>query len=387
VTDPRRVLVLDASARQTLAACRALGRAGLEVATAGSAPGELAGRSRYSVRYHVLSDPVRTAAWFGDALRALVERHGYEAVVATGDATIARLHSVASSVPTVPAGGLGFERLVDKVGLSAMCAEVGLAYPRTHPIADSDGAARGALTELGSPLVVKASRSALATPAAVHEHAGATVTTDPAEAEDAARAIRAAGIEPIAQEYVRRRAKIDVALVRRGGRSEVRLAYAVLRDIPLTGGLGVTLETLSPERGPGADAVSALEVLCDAAGYEGLANGEFCVSADDGRLVLVEVNPRLWASSWFGERLGQRIAERCVFHALGLPPPPSAPYPPGRRFHHPVGELRWALQHRRRTRPLLSVLRSLRLRDVYEYDDLSDLGPLLGQLRAKVGRR
>jgi predicted ATP-grasp superfamily ATP-dependent carboligase len=387
VTARLSILVLDASARQTLAACRALGRAGLEVATAGSVPGELAGRSRYSSRYHVLPDPAGDAASFGNALRALLESHSYEAVVATDDATIARLHTVDSPVPTVPAGGEGFERLVDKVGLSALCAEVGLAYPRTYPIPHSDGNVREALAQLGSPLVVKASRSALATPAAVRHHAGATITADPAEADQAARAIRDAGVEPIAQEFARRRAKIDVALVRRGGRSEVRLAYAVLRDIPLTGGLGVTLETLSPEEGLGAEAVAALERLCDAAGYEGLANGEFCVSADDGRLVLVEVNPRLWASSWFGERLGQRIAERCVLAALDLQAPPSAPYPPGRRFHHPVGELRWALLHRRRTRPLLAVLRSLRLRDVYEYDDLGDLGPLLGQLRAKIARR
>jgi hypothetical protein len=180
--------------------------------------------------------------------------------------------------------------------------------------------------------------------------------------------------------------KVDVVLFRREGRSEVRLAYEVLRDVPLTGGLGVTLETISADHGVGAAAVVALERLCDAAGYEGLANGEFSVSADDGRLYLIEVNPRLWASSWFGERLDQRIAERCVAHALELPAPPPTSYSVGRRYHDPAGELRWLSLHRRRRRPLVELLRSIRPRDVFEYDDLTDPRPLVRQLGAKLRR-
>jgi predicted ATP-grasp superfamily ATP-dependent carboligase len=380
----RRVLVLDASARNTLAAVRALGRAGLEVASGGYRPTELTAHSRYCHRYHVLPDPTGPEKPFADALRILVDRWGYETVVATDDATIARIHSVDSTVPSVPSGDRGFDSLVDKVGLAEVCTEAGVAYPQTLQLVDTD--ADALLTQLSPPVVVKASRSALAAPTAVSHHAGAVIAVAPTEVAAAGAAVTAAGIPPIVQEHIARREKIDVALVRRGGRSEVRLVYAVLRDIPLTGGLGVTLETLSPEHGRGREAVAALERVCDAAGYEGLANGEFCVSARDGRLVLVEVNPRLWASSWFGERLGQRIAERCVRPALGLPALPPAVYSPGRRFHHPVGELRWVLLHGRRTHPLIDVLRSFRLRDVYEYDDLTDLGPLVGQVHAKAKR-
>jgi hypothetical protein len=382
----RRVLVLDASSRNALSACRALGRAGFEVGAAGYRPRELAGSSRYCARYHVLPEPSGPAGPFADALSAIVSRRGYEVVVATDDATIARLGSTTPPVTTVPLAGDGFTRLVDKVGLAALCDAAGVAYPRTIRLGN-EGSVQAALDELGAPLVVKGGCSARATRERVFHHWGATVTADPSEAAEAAAEVRVAGIEPVAQSWVRRGVKVDVVLFRRNANSEVRLAYEVLRDVPLTGGLGVTLETISAEQGVGAGAVAALERVCDAAGYEGLANGEFSVSADDGRLYLIEVNPRLWASSWFGERLGQRIAERCVAHALKLPPPAAGPYPVGRRYHDPVGELRWLSLHRRRRRPLMELLKSIRPRDVFEYDDLTDPGPLVGQLVAKLRRR
>jgi hypothetical protein len=381
----RRVLVLDASARNALSACRALGRAGFGVAAAGYRPGELAGASRYCARYHVLPEPSGPAGPFADALSGLVSRHGYEVVVATDDATIARLGSTPPPVPTAPHAGDGFVRLADKIGLAELCDDAGVAYPHTVRLAGEE-TIRTALAELGTPLVVKADCSARATPNVVFHHWGATVTAEASVAAEAAAEVRSAGLQPVAQTWVRRRVKVDVVLFRREGRSEVRLAYEVLRDVPLTGGLGVTLETISADHGVGAAAVVALERLCDAAGYEGLANGEFSVSADDGRLYLIEVNPRLWASSWFGERLDQRIAERCVAHALELPAPPPTSYSVGRRYHDPAGELRWLSLHRRRRRPLVELLRSIRPRDVFEYDDLTDPRPLVRQLGAKLRR-
>ena len=116
--------------------------------------------------------------------------------------------------------------------------------------------------------------------AGVHAHAGAVLVTTPDGLRDAAGDVRDAGLTPIAQRPAERAEKIDVALVRREGRSEVRLAYRVVRDVPLTGGLAVTLETVPSATGSGRDAIEALERVCAAAGYDGIANGEFCVGAD-----------------------------------------------------------------------------------------------------------
>jgi predicted ATP-grasp superfamily ATP-dependent carboligase len=380
-----RVLVLDADKRQALAACRGLGRADHDVGAAGYQPSALAGWSRYTRRYHRLPSPRGATDDFGAALRALTTEQGYDVVVAVEDPTVAALVEAGLEIPTVPRLGTGLERLVDKVALAGIAAAAGVAYPPTEVL---DGPTHaGVLERLGAPAVVKPARSAVALDGRVSHHSGAAVTPDPAAVADAAETIGRQGLVPIAQERIERADKINVTIFRRSGISEVRFPYRVLRDVPLTGGIAVTLETVSAEQGIGANAVAALELVCDEAGYEGIANGEFCLSARDGRLYLIEVNTRPWGSLWFAERLGQRVADRAVRHAVELPSAPSPPARAGRRYHNPAGELRWVLRHASRRRPLLSVVRSTRPWDVFEYVDPADPVATLRYAVAKLSGR
>lgn len=369
-----RVLVLDASERAALAACRALGRAGHEIGAASSGS-TLAGYSRYTTRSHVIPDADAREESFLNALNALVSGYGYEVLVVVDDATLARLRRIPVPIPTFPLLGAGFDRLTDKITLVDLCRDAGVAYPTTFATA-SEADLDDAIAAVGLPIVVKAARSAIATSTGVHRHEGAAVAGDRAGALAAIAEFRVEGLTPILQEFVQRREKINLSIIRRGGRSEVRFTYRVLRDVPLTGGIAMAVETIRPDTGIGADAVAALERICDAAGYDGLANGEFC-RAPDGRLYLIEVNPRLWGSTWFAERLGQRVAERGVRLALGLPVLPEVPYPPGRRFHHVAGELRWLRLHRSRRQPLRELLRTTRPWDVFDGDQLSDPIPIV----------
>lgn len=377
-----RLLVLDATARASLGACRALGRAGHEVGAAGHTPTSLVTRSRFIARYHQIPGPDASHDEFRRAVRSLVSAHGYEVLVVVDDLTLARLGHVKLPVPTFPTLGRGFERLTDKIGLAALCAAAGVAYPRTFVPVDQDEV-EDLIDQIGLPVVVKAARSAIAHPEAgpgndegVRHHEGATIVNEPAAARAAFAAFRRDGLKPILQEFVHRREKINLSIMRRGGRSEMRFTYRVLRDVPLTGGIAMATETISPDRGVGAEAVGALERVCDAAGYDGLANGEFC-RAPDGRLYLIEVNPRLWGSTWFAERLGQRVVERGVRLALGLPPLPEVPYPSGRRFHHLAGELRWLRLQGARTGPLRELARTVRPWDIFDGDLLSDPRPIV----------
>jgi predicted ATP-grasp superfamily ATP-dependent carboligase len=379
-----RILVLDASERAALAACRALGRAGHEVGAASSSSTPLAGHSRYTARSHVLPGGNAREESFQNGLNALIAGHGYDVLVVVDDTTLARLGRISVPVPTFPLLGPGFDRLTDKIGLVDLCRDAGVAYPATFAItgeADVDDA----IATVGLPVVVKAARSAIATSASVHRHEGATVAKDCAAALSAIAMFRTEGLTPILQEFVHRREKINLSIIRRGGRSEVRFTYRVLRDVPLTGGIAMAVETIRPDDGIGAEAVAALERICDAAGYDGLANGEFCRSPD-GRLYLIEVNPRLWGSTWFAERLGQRVVERGVRLALGLPALPEVPYLPGRRFHHLAGELRWLRLHSSWRQPLRELLRTTRPWDVFDGDDLSDPRPIFHYVR-RGGRR
>jgi len=370
------VLVLDASARQALAAVRALGRAGLDVGAAGyEERNDLARDSRRASRSHRLPDPGSSGDAFHAALDALLERHGYGVVVATDDATIARLRERPPGVPCVPDVLANLDPLGDKVELAALARDVGVAYPETVAV-DPTRSPVDLVQALGLPVVVKASTSARLVNGHVLAHAGAVLARTAESVRDAVDVVREAGLIPIAQRPAERAEKIDVAIVRRDERSEVRLAYRVVRDVPLTGGLAVTLETVRSTTGSGADALEALERVCDAAGYEGIANGEFCVAAD-GTATLIEVNARPWASMWFAERLGQGVAARSVRHAAGLPPLPPAPPPRRRRYHHVVGELQWASLHDRVAPRLVELVASTRPWDVFEYDDLGDPWPLL----------
>lgn len=386
------VLILDPWSRSSLAACRGLGRRPeFEVGVAGYRSGRLAAGpaaiSRFASRYDLLPDPCGPADEFGDALGRLVAKRRYDVVLATTDPTLARLATIDVAVPTFPDVGPAFGILADKAGLVDVCETVHVAYPKTlSPHTDDD--TRAAVDELALPVVVKSSRSAAAGPLVVNAASGARVCLDVEDAVHAVRQLLAAGMQPLIQSRVRSTEKINAVIIRRNGASEYRYAHRVLRETPLSGGIGVALETISADRGSGGEAADLLERVCDGAGYSGLAQAEFYRSADDGRLYLLDVNPRLWGSTWFAERLGQRIVERGVRFALDLAPIASRPYRLRRRFHNPIGELRWLRERNKRVEGLIELARSTSPWDVFEGFDARDPVPLalyaLAALRPQI---
>ena len=294
--------------------------------------------------------------------------HGYEVALAAKEFTLAALIAHAPRTPTVPTLGRPLVALSDKLELAHVAAAADVRYPATG-VAGSDVAS-------SYPLMVKSSRSAIVgDDGRVVDWSGAKVARDARELEDVATRIRAKGLTPIFQPRVERVDKVNVTVVRRDGECEVRFPYRVLRDVPLTGGIAVSLETLPSTTGIGRDAVDALDRVCAAAGYDGVANGEFCVTAD-GSPILIEVNTRLWGSLWFAERLGQRVTERCVRLALGLPRLPAAPAARRSRYHNVAGELRWSRLHPDAARRTAEVIADLRPWHVFEYVDVRDLGAL-----------
>ncbi len=99
---------------------------------------------------------------------------------------------------------------------------------------------------------------------------------------------------------------------------------------------------IDPHHGIGARAIEAAERVCDAAGFEGLANAQLYGRAD-GSLCLIEINPRVYGTIGFPEHLGLRPMESAVLAALGEDPPAPLDYRRGRRFHRPILEGRWLL--------------------------------------------
>jgi hypothetical protein len=378
-----RILVLDARSPIALAACESLAREGHELGVTCVNRLELAAVSRYAYRHHVLPSPEGPAEpYFAELLRT-IDRFGYEVVFAVRDPAIARLAEIELPVPSCPPSGGVVLPLINKLDLRDVCVSSGVAYPATFapPEPDDD---ENALNAAGFPAFVKAWRSAWTTPDRVVHLTGATEVFDLSTGLRVIADIRRAGVQPLVQETLRGE-KFHAAVIRRRGRTDFRYAHRYLRQFG--GGYEVALETLLADRGAGGEATDVLERICDATGYEGLVQAEFFLAHRDGRVYLFDVNPRLWGSVWFPERLGLRVAERAARDVLGEPPLNEAHYRAGLRYHNVLGELRFAYADPRR---VPSMLRSFRVSDVYHPSPLRDPLPAalwLGQKLLRVARR
>ncbi len=380
--------MLDGRERMSLAACRALARQGFEVGVAGhERERDLAARSRYARRFDPLPDPSGPAEPYESALRALVERQGYVAIVPSHDVTLARLASIDCPVPTLSPLGPAWHELQDKVRLASLCERADLAYPATVELADADAIA-SALERVGTPAYVKSARSAVATADRVGFTRGARRVRNAEEARLAFADLREKELPVIVQEAVPPARKYSVVVLRRDGSSELRYALGYLREYPRTGGIGATLETLDPRAPDVAEAIETLERVCEAAGYEGIVQAELYRRRSDGRFVVLDVNPRLWGSVWFAERLGLKPVERALRNALDLPALPSLPgYPASRRFHTVDFEVVWALSGPKPRRDLARLFASFRPADSFEWLDLTDPAPTFAHVVQTVADR
>ncbi len=382
-----RVLVLDGWVRSALAVCRALGRLGCSVGVAGTDPRHnIAARSRYVSRHDTLPDPWGAAAPYEAALHELVEREGYAVVVAVHDGTLARLASIDLPIPTLSRLDDAWRILQDKGSLGEVCERAGVAYPRTERVESPEELA-AAVERLGLPAFVKSSVSALARPDRVVFERKLRNYAPTREDTLAAAEPLWGELPVIIQREIDRGQKFSTVVIRRDGRSELRYVHRVLREYPRTGGMGISQESLDPESGEGAEVVQVLERVCDEVGYQGIVQAEIYRSTADDSLVVIDVNPRLWASAWFAERQGFRVIERSLRVALDLPPLPPPTPRPGMRFHDLSAELRWLMHEPSRWAGLRELVRTTRPRDHYEWVDLTDPMPMARYVADRIRKR
>jgi hypothetical protein len=372
-----RVLLLGDRPVVALPACRALSRAGYEVGVTGSRALDVVGVSRHASRYHRLPPIDGAAGDWSVALRALVDRLGYAVVVATSDAGVARLLRLDLPVPSSPEISDRQLPLIDKGQLATLCASASVDYPRTDrprtPEHD-EALSRG----IAGETIVKAARSAVATPEGLTLLPGALKVHDYQTASRAMASIRRRGVDPVVQEYLDGE-KLQAVIIRREGSTSFRMAFRVRREYPPERGGETMLERLGTRSGLGAELTGMLERLADAAHYNGVLQAEFYRTAS-GRLCVIDVNPRLWGSLAFAELLGLRMTERVVRDALGLDPVPVPEESTARRYHHLLREFRWL---RARPREIASVLATSSPRDVWDTPSLKDPLPELVWLTRK----
>jgi predicted ATP-grasp superfamily ATP-dependent carboligase len=288
------VLVLDAASRQSLAAVRSFGRAGLRVATAEcfaecdpSLP-PLAFRSRYSSHNLVLPSFASDADEFAAAVEAFVRRHPTRVVLPASDGSIAaltgrrhQLEALGCRLALPSADSLAAANNKDRTLEEAR--RLGIPYPATvccSNLADLSEA----LDKVGLPAVLKPTISWA--PRTV-KRLQAVEVLNQAEAERAAQRFLCAGAGVIVQQWVGGRRE-GVTLLVDGGEVRASIAVVAHRTTPPLGGASVLRESVPVP----PDVYDPSVRLVKALGLEGPCEVEYRRD-ETGFPLLMEINARL----------------------------------------------------------------------------------------------
>jgi predicted ATP-grasp superfamily ATP-dependent carboligase len=288
------VLVLDAAFKQSLAAIRSLGRAGLRVAAAEcfaecDPRQPVAGfRSRYSAHNQVLPSYVLDTGAYTEAILDFVRQHPTRVVLPTMDGSIASLRTIRSQLADLGcvvalASDSALDVANDKDRTLQVADRLGIDCPRTLRIDD--------LCELpdlikafGFPFVLKPTVSWSAQ-SAVRLAPVEVVNQD--ELNEVASKFLTAGVGVLGQEWVSGRREA-VTLFVLGQDILASCANATLRTTPALGGASVLRLSIPMPR----DLFDSAVRLARAIGLDGVCEIEYRRDAA-GRPVLMEINARL----------------------------------------------------------------------------------------------
>jgi predicted ATP-grasp superfamily ATP-dependent carboligase len=387
------VLILDATNKQSLAAVRSLGRAGLCVAL-----GESAGqyrphlppsfRSRYCSRTVTLANYLDDPAAYVAAILAFVREHGVRVVLPTGDASIAalapcrdRFEELGCVLAVAPDAAL--EIANDKSRTLEIAAKLGIAYPASVRVTGINDL-RAAEAKFRYPFVLKPTISWTGTG---EDRVVPVEVINEGEALDAANRFLGTGAGVLAQQWACGRRE-GVTLFTADGQVVASCGHVAHRTSPPLGGASVMRESIAVPW----EILDASVRLVKAIGLEGVCEVEYRRDAS-GRPLLMEVNARLAGTLENAVKSGVDFPLMIWQQATGQLVRPVQSYRTGVRTRWLHGDLRWLRENRERTgRPdSVSGARAAwaftaefaRTRN-YDYFDRGDLGPGLAELRNTV---
>jgi D-aspartate ligase len=159
-----------------------------------------------------------------------------------------------------------------------------------------------------------------------------------------------------------------------------------LRQSPVDAGVGTLVESIDRP-----DVTELGLRVCRALRYYGIAEVEFKQDDRDGKLKLIELNPRLWVQASLPPRAGVDFALIQFLDLLGRPPAPVNVFRPGVRWLDWWNDYRACRSLQRRGEmSLLSPVASWAGSDAFGMFAADDIGPFIAnsreQLRAMLGR-
>lgn len=387
------VLVLDALLKQSLAAVRGLGKAGLRVAAGESAahfdtavplP---AFRSRYCARALVLPDLVTDPSAFVAAVLRFARDYRPRVILPTGDSTIAVLRGHRAELAELGcvlalASEAALDIANDKDRTLSLAARLGIGQPKSLRIDNVDGL-RAAVREFGFPFVLKPTVSWPG--GGSGDRLVPVDVIDLAEATEVTTRILGSGAGVLAQQLLTGRRE-GVSLFVADGAVLAACGHVAHRSAPPLGGASTVRESILPPR----DILDPAVRLVRAMGLEGACEVEFRRDARN-RALLMEVNARLAGTIENATRSGVNFPALIWRWAVGQEIAPVAGQRVGVRTRWLHGDLRWLRQNWQRTadRPDgMSRARSLYAFGAeffktrhYDYFDRSDPKPFITELR------
>lgn len=279
--------VTDALLRKSVVVCQSLGRQGIDVAAGSTTRLSPAFFSRHCREQLVYPSPKDRPGAFIQVVLDYLRRRPHDVLLPTDDATLAvcsqhrneleRLTHLPFPPPAQLAYGL------DKAPTMQLAEQLGIPHPRTLlPRSSAEAASLG--KALAQPLVIKP-RSSCGGRGIAYVAAGEDVGARWA-------AVHEQHAFPMLQACIPPGTKYDVGvLMNRNSRRVATFVQKELRHFPLRDGLSTMQESVHRP-----DLMDRAVALLQAIGWYGLAEVEFMEHAVTGEALLLELNPRFWAS-------------------------------------------------------------------------------------------
>lgn len=336
------VVVTDAEERAALAACRGLASAGYRVAAVARYRPAAAHWSRSCAERILAPDPRESVQAFVDCLDELFRSGRYAALIPGSDASLLAVSEHRSRLERSTRLGLpsreAVRRSVDKVLLLQAAAAVGLPPPPSRPCSDRDGA-KAAAAELGYPVVLKPARSFSFAGAGLRQQGVEVVADEPTLVRSVRRFT-----PPFVVQRFERAGFLSCTGVIADERLLALTTSRVQRLWPPVAGMHSYSQTVQAPPGL-SDRVRA---LLSALEWEGIFQVQMLEFAD-GRLAVMDLNPRVFASMALDARAGANLAAVWCDWLLGRDPSPVVARP-GVRYRWEEGDLchlAWQLRHLR----------------------------------------
>lgn len=335
-TSPRALIVTAGRARGSLAAVRALSRAGWHVGVGTPDGAGMVTASRGCRAAHVVARPRGDGGAFVADVQRAVREGGYDVVFGGSDDWVAGLATYRDDVPAVVAhpSAEAVDLALDKVEVTRRAAAVGLAAPRTEL------ANERSVADWSGPVVVKCR---------AHWHAGqrrqhrieARRFDDVRAARGRLRLLREAGFEAVLQEPVDGELGALIGLFV-DGRLQGRVQQVTTGLWPTPSGVSTRARTVPVDHDVAARASALLAEL----DWSGLVELQFLTDAR-GVPHLIDVNARFYGSMALAIAAGSNLPDAWGRQALGLPLPALDDARPDVRFLWTAGDLRRARAERR----------------------------------------